>query len=304
MKKTILLLFTILISSLGFAQDGFNYKALVTDNGTPVANGTIDVKVTIKAGSNTIWKEEHTNVQTDANGIFSITIGEGTRISGSASQFNDISWNENFTYKVEVDTGNGYSTMVSNIPFKFVPFAKKATALETNQDVIINQKRIELQSATSGFGKFISGGQKIYFGHYFLDINNGPTSVTDFEIDTNSNVTLHGKLLTEDTGNNDLKPIAYGTIAAAGGGSIKGGTENFTIHRMTDGYFKITLNNYTDLNANNTFIIATSARWDTTEPVICNAWALDNDHDFIYVKTFDSNNNLAARDFSFVIYKK
>lgn len=144
MKKTILLILAILISSFGFAQEGFNYKALVTNNGNPITNSSIDVKVTIKNSSgNTVWQEEHSNVQTDSNGIFSITIGNGTRLSGAAS-FDDIDWEADFTYSVSIDTGSGYTNLVSNEPLNSVPYAALASGLTP-----VTDKGIQLISTTN-----------------------------------------------------------------------------------------------------------------------------------------------------------
>ena len=312
MRKTILLLLAVLISGLGFAQEGFNYKALVTDNGNPVANGTIDVKVTIKNSTNTLpieWQEEHTGVPTDANGIFSIVIGEGNRLAGATS-FDEIVWGPDFKISVEVDTSSGYTPLVVDEPLQYVPYAKLSEKLTTRKDVSIDS------DAAIIFSDFDNNNVPNFYisnnlnNNTTLDLGHletiGPYTLykPNLSIYYNGNVKIHGKLIAPDTGDNDLKPIAYGNIHLSGGvASIRGGTENFTIHKMNTGYIKITLNNYTDLNSSNTFVIATSTDWAAT-PARINAWALDNDNNFIYVKTFDKNNNYIDRDFSFVIYKK
>ncbi len=312
MKKAILLLFTILISSLGFAQDGFNYKALVTDNGTAVANSTIDVKVTIKNSTNTTpieWQEEHTGVPTDANGIFSIVIGEGNRLAG-ATNFDAIIWGPDFKISVEVDTGSGYTPLVVDEPLQYVPYAKLSERLKTRKNVNIDA---DARIIFSDFDNYSTGP------HFYMSVNSSYNKLDlgsfqrlgtnyvyypDLSIHNNGNVELSGKLIAPDTGDNDLKPIAYGNIKNSGSvASINGGTENFTIHKMNTGYIKIILDNYTDLNSSNTFVIATSSSWAAT-PARIKAWALDSDQNFIYVKTFDQNNNYINRNFSFVIYKK
>ena len=330
MKKLIILLLTVLTSISVWGQNktstrvitpiGFNYKALVSENGSPIANTTISVKVKLSDGSTgaELWYEEHTNVQTDANGIFSINIGEGSRISGSYNNFNSFDWDSHNHYDVkmdvEVDTGNGngYQTLVSNETLKYVPYSKYAENSHYAQHASSlspqsNGIWVMISDNNPMHGYILKNGTEdwfIYLNNYDFMIRNDGVDVIKIKNSDNS-LEIKGKLLTPDTGDNDLKPIAYGTIRAGTGTSyIKGGTENFTIHKMNTGYFKITLNNYTDLNSSNTFVIASSARWNTTSPVICNAWALDSDNDFIYVKTFDSNNNPADRDFSFVIYKK
>ncbi len=127
--KKIILLFALLISTVSFAQRGFNYKALLVDNGSPVANSIITVKATIKQGTTAKWVETHSNVHTDANGIFAIAIGEGTRVSGVPT-FDEIKWGyPNMNLTIEVDTGSGYTTLVNGEALKAVPYAKNGAKL-------------------------------------------------------------------------------------------------------------------------------------------------------------------------------
>ena len=132
MKKSILLLLAILVSGLTYAQTGtakgFNYKGLVTNNGNVVANAVIGVKIKLKHGSSVKWYEEHTGVHTDANGIFSVNIGEGTKIGGSFVNFSYVDWQgyPDMKISVEIDSGTGYHTYVNDIPLKSVPYAKFA----------------------------------------------------------------------------------------------------------------------------------------------------------------------------------
>lgn len=153
MKKTIILLLMLMMAGLGYSQtaNGFNFKALVTNNGNPVASGLISVKVTFKEGTIIKWQETHSTVHTDANGIFSIVMGEGTHVAGVTS-FDKVDWNVgNMNYTVEVDTGSGYQTLVSNEYFKRVPFAKVAERLApTDYDVITNNQNIWAKNDGTG----------------------------------------------------------------------------------------------------------------------------------------------------------
>jgi hypothetical protein len=122
MKKFILF-FSLLISSLSFAQtEGFNYKALLTDNGNALSNLPVSFRFTIlQDGMTIVYQETHTT-NTDANGIVSVTIGEGT----SADDFNTIDWGSHqYSLKVEINTGTGFTDFGTN-PLKKVPFAKYA----------------------------------------------------------------------------------------------------------------------------------------------------------------------------------
>jgi len=177
MKKTILFLVAVLLSAMTYGQtaNGFNFKALVTDNGNPVANSIITVRVTFKAGSSVKWKETHANVHTDANGIFSVIMGEGTRVAGVAS-FDKVDWNVgNMNYTVEVNTGSGYHALVSNEYFKRVPYAKMAERLsETDYDVVTNEANIWAKN--DGTGDYYQG-LRLSHGNddWYLYMKNGNT---------------------------------------------------------------------------------------------------------------------------------
>jgi hypothetical protein len=80
-----------------FAQipSGFNYQAVARDGatGNPITTA-VDVRFTIQSdtlGGTVFWVEEHYGVDPDDNGVFSVVIGKGTRISG-LSAFRDIDW--------------------------------------------------------------------------------------------------------------------------------------------------------------------------------------------------------------------
>lgn len=338
---------------MGFAQTdiGFNYKALVTENGNAVANAKISVKATIKDGSSVKWQETHSNVQTDANGIFSIVIGEGTRVAG-ASSFDEVSWDSNnMNLTVEVDAGSGYQTMVNDEPFKYVPYAKQAESLHPGYyDLVVNnsssngghglivhntgngdhQEGLTLNNGNINWSVYMNSNSD--FSIHNSNIGNDPMTIsyTDnsvtflgqlnlsedgFRISSGANnyivkkvsdglafkynsatamklqgsvyVEIPGKLIGAHSGNNDLKPIAYGTISS--GATIVEGTENFTVEHTSTGVYKIVFNDYTDLYSSNTFVMATPGS---------GAGAA-----FIRAYSMNSSGILANKEFNFVIYK-
>ena len=84
---------------------GFNYQAIARDGvtGNPIANATIKVKLSILSdttgfyggtGGVYIWEEEHTNVKTNSQGMFTIVLGSpaATKVQGSAGSFSAIDW--------------------------------------------------------------------------------------------------------------------------------------------------------------------------------------------------------------------
>ncbi len=129
MKKQLITLVAILIASFTFAQDGMNYKALITDNGNALTNHTVTIQFTVlQNGTTNVYQETHT-LTTDANGIVVANIGEGTVVNGT---FNNVDWSNNQFLKVEIDTGSGYADF-GTTAFKYVPkakFANKAGAVD------------------------------------------------------------------------------------------------------------------------------------------------------------------------------
>jgi hypothetical protein len=139
MKNSIIILSILLFAQIGFSQappQGINYQAVVySDNGNnqPGLNvpgqlllkKSIRVRFTIIANAtngNEVYKESHATT-TDAFGMFSIVIGQGTQ-EGSNS-FQNINWGTgNHFLKVEIDKSGGtnYITM-SNQQLWSVPYA-------------------------------------------------------------------------------------------------------------------------------------------------------------------------------------
>ena len=135
MKKPIQLLgiFLFLFTTTIFAQQGINYKALITDNGSAMANQSVTIQFTIlQNGTTNVYQEEHTTT-TDANGIAIVNIGEGTQILGV---FNDVDWRKEQFLKVEINTGSGFEDF-GTTAFKAVPHAKSAEKLLPTDKVII-----------------------------------------------------------------------------------------------------------------------------------------------------------------------
>ena len=123
MKKQIVSIIALLIVSFSFAQNGFNYKALISDNGNVLFNQVISIKFTVlENGTTSVYQETQTG-NTDANGIIAFNIGEGSVVSGD---FSTIDWGSNpYFLKVEINTGNGYQDF-GTTELKYVPYAKFA----------------------------------------------------------------------------------------------------------------------------------------------------------------------------------
>ena len=126
MKNKIKLL-TVLIAVFSFtivttyAQQGINYKAIISDNGVVLQNQAIQVQFSILYDGTTLEYQETHSTTTDANGIIILNIGEGSAVSGL---YNSIHWDwiASHYLKVEIDTGSGYVDF-GTTEFKTVPYA-------------------------------------------------------------------------------------------------------------------------------------------------------------------------------------
>ncbi len=78
MKKTTLLIITLLFCALGYAQN-FNYQAVVRDaTGSPATNQSMTVLVRIIAGGpsgSVLYNEVHT-VTSNAQGVITFPVGD------------------------------------------------------------------------------------------------------------------------------------------------------------------------------------------------------------------------------------
>ena len=132
--KTIYLIFGVFFISLLVLNPGelqaqtpqaMNYQAIARDGNVVLANTNMDARFTIMIGGVSIFEEVHT-VATNAHGLFTAKIGEGTLISGA---FDGINWADgDFELTVEIDTGNGFANMgttkLVSVPYSL--FADKA----------------------------------------------------------------------------------------------------------------------------------------------------------------------------------
>ncbi len=222
MKRAIFLTIAILSGWIsGMAQSGFNYKFLVTDNGAPLANASVNVRFTVTDGSTVIWQEEHTGVSTDANGIGIVHLGEGVRLGGTAAVFDEIDWSNNYSVQVELDTGSGYQTY-SNEILRYVPKAKYALHADFNN--LTNKPVTFYYSATTDYPTDIT--DPIYHeGHVALG-----TTLTDSNSTlyiTNNETGYQKGIYTTVEVTDDLdKKNIYNTITGTGDGYLMG-TANY-----------------------------------------------------------------------------
>ena len=108
--------------ALAQAPQGFNYQGIARDAaGTAVADQNITLRLSIIDGASNAeeYVESH-QVQTNAFGLFTVQVGQGTRVSGS---FAAVTWaTGNKLMKTEVDLGAGI-VEVGTSPLMSVPYA-------------------------------------------------------------------------------------------------------------------------------------------------------------------------------------
>jgi predicted lipoprotein with Yx(FWY)xxD motif len=131
MKKKILSLLIVLMAVTGLLQaqapQGFNYQGVARNSfGTVINNRPISLRMSIRdltSGGTVLYSERHT-VNTDQYGVFAISVGNGTVISGT---FNTIPWAVgNKFLQAELDPNGGTTfinmgtTQLMSVPFALV----------------------------------------------------------------------------------------------------------------------------------------------------------------------------------------
>jgi len=117
MKKLFLSLVAAIVAATAtIAQNsglGFNYQAVVRKaDGVLLANSDVNLRVSLYPGQSAAsptWVETHT-AHTDYSGCFGITVGKGTRASGSmAAKYADINFAAVYYWmKIEILEGTSY----------------------------------------------------------------------------------------------------------------------------------------------------------------------------------------------------
>ncbi|WCO01743.1 tail fiber domain-containing protein [Psychroserpens ponticola] len=151
--KTKLSLLALLVSTILFAQNGINYKAIIKDaNGNVVANDLIQVQFSILQGvaQTNVYQETHTPT-TDTNGLIILNIGEGT----TPDDFNSINWsNDDHFLNVQVNIGSGLVDL-GTTSFGTVPYAMHT----------LNPQGLEAINEGNGVGwRIATGADEDYYG--------------------------------------------------------------------------------------------------------------------------------------------
>ena len=124
MKRVFLGFVIVVMSILAMAQvpQKMNFQALIRNSEDElVTNQTISIKVSVLNNSNTpVYGESH-SVTTNANGVVTLVIGEGTVTNGD---FASIDWSTgNYYLETKTDLGGGAATISGTTLLLSVPYA-------------------------------------------------------------------------------------------------------------------------------------------------------------------------------------
>ncbi len=338
--KKILTFFVSFLSLLTFYGQGFNYKALISENGNPLSSRVVNVRFTILDGTTTVYQETHT-VNTDAYGIFRATIGEGTVVSGD---FNNLDFRRNLSLKVEVDTGSGYQDFGTE-EFKHVPNAKTADYLKPTDYVEADKVKVHnhlyvgqtttqpefifvagdpsgaelvefylinttagndvlqltMEAPSTGTAQFIEGYTS-GLGTVF-QINHNGDIITDGSINLDGNITLDGDINIGGKIKNTSSGNADLKAYVYGYITSSGAIDT---NKSSDG-FTVSKNGTglykITLNGLSSYdyIAIVSPRWRSGTFVVGN---VDVRSGYFYVDIYNSSGNHVDNSFYFVVYKK
>ena len=123
------------------APQKINFQSILrNNNGEVVANKSVSLKISILSGSisgNSVYSETHTKT-TDASGLISLQIGNGTVLSGV---FSNISWgNAPHFIKLEADFSGGNNfVLLGSQELMSVPYALYASKTDTSSLNLVNR---------------------------------------------------------------------------------------------------------------------------------------------------------------------
>ena len=142
MKRLLTLLLLVLLAQAVWAQNStkLSYQAVVRNaNNELVANVPVTVEVSIlDATSGTTWYTETHSVTTNANGLITLMIGEGTPVSGNLK---DVAW-DNASIKTSI--GAGGENIDNTTAVNAVPYALHADSAKTVNREVLNEQIHEI----------------------------------------------------------------------------------------------------------------------------------------------------------------
>ena len=157
----------ILLPIFGFSQapQKINFQSILRNtNGEVVANKAVSLRISILSGSitgNTVYSETHTKT-TDASGLISLQIGNGTVINGA---FSTILWgNAGHFIKLEADFNGGSNyVLLGTQELMSVPYALYASKTDTSSLNLVNRfsSKVNLSDTSSMLNPYLRKSDSI-----------------------------------------------------------------------------------------------------------------------------------------------
>ena len=132
MKKILTLFAALVLLAVGATAQKLSYSAVVRNSANELqANKTLTVGVSIanSATGDPVYSETHSGVQTNQNGLLTLTIGEGSNVDGNLS---NVTWSS--AYITTTYTIDG-STVTNTVAVNAVPYALYAENSGTSTPV-------------------------------------------------------------------------------------------------------------------------------------------------------------------------
>ena len=131
----------VLAATTTMAQSGFNYQAVIRNNGEVISNQDVTLRISIMNGNEVCYQETQ-KTKTNAYGNITVSVGGGTATIGT---FSAVPWaTMQLTLKTEVDTdGSGNFVDMGQTPIQPVPFAqyaKKTSEIDNPSEIQIQAK--------------------------------------------------------------------------------------------------------------------------------------------------------------------
>ncbi|MDB5283815.1 MAG: Protein of unknown function precursor [Bacteroidota bacterium] len=267
MKKGLYIIAFLLTGYIASAQ-GFNYQAVArTASGTILASHAISVKITILdalSGGTPLYSETFA-ATTNQFGIFTLTIGTGTVVSGT---FASIDWYTDQRFMdvaIDLTGGSTYADMGAT-QLLSVPFAKRTQSVTmfqsgtANPDYMVIQHSPQYPSYGLQYSDLADDFRFIGSGSTVLNVGLGSGQVGVNTTNPNATLDVNGtartslsttsdwvqtsstKVQSSKTDTANLIPIAYGFVdGLSGTPTILASTNNCTVTLSSTGSYAITI---------------------------------------------------------------
>ncbi|WP_353779463.1 tail fiber domain-containing protein [Winogradskyella sp. 3972H.M.0a.05] len=231
--KFVISLILLVVSTLSFAQQGINYQGVARDSeGEVIVDTEITLELNINqatADGTTVYNESHT-VFTDANGVFSIVIGDG--VSLGTDSFEDVNWAEDKHFlNVWLNGEEIGTTELLAVPYthaigKWQAHGNGVTPKSTGGSVFIGE--------SSGASDDLDDNNNIGIGNLTLFSNT--TGVRNTALGEEA-------LYSNETGTNNFA-VGYKALYENTTGLGNIGLGLFALHHNRDGFANVALGGY------------------------------------------------------------